>query len=83
MDKRWTLNKINAWYRSMPWLRGSNFLPSNVINRLDMYQSYNSDIHLLVSEKELKIHQDIGFNSVRLWVDFDCYFLDSFSLLNY
>ena len=76
MDKRWTLNKINAWYRSMPWLRGSNFLPSNVINRLDMYQSYNSDIHLLVSEKELKIHQDIGFNSVRLWVDFDCYFLE-------
>ncbi|MCR4879600.1 MAG: cellulase family glycosylhydrolase [Bacilli bacterium] len=76
MDCRWPLDKINAWYNSTPWLRGSNFLPSNVVNRLDMYQTYKSDEHLAVAEEELKLHQSIGFNTVRLWVDFDCYFLE-------
>ena len=76
MNRKWTIEEINKWYDSFPWLTGSNFLPSNVINRLDMYQSYKSDEHLSVADKELALHHSIGFNTVRLWVDFDCYYLE-------
>ena len=76
MNKRYSEIEIKKWYESLPWLRGSNFLPSNVINRLDMYQSYKSDEHLRVSDIELDLHEKIGFNTVRLWLDFDCYYLE-------
>lgn len=76
MNRKWTLEEINSWYNSYPWLTGSNFLPSNVVNRLDMYQSYKSDEHLECADKELALHAENGFNTVRLWLNFDCYYLE-------
>ena len=36
MKRQWTEQEINEWYAKQPWLRGTNFLPSDCINRLDM-----------------------------------------------
>ena len=76
MKRRWTAEEANSWYQHFPWLRGSNFLPSNVVNRLDMYQSYLCEEHLAITDKELSVSEELGFNTVRLWLDFDCYYLE-------
>ncbi|MCQ2753200.1 MAG: cellulase family glycosylhydrolase [Bacilli bacterium] len=74
MKTKWTKKAINEWYKSLPWLTGTNFLPSNVINRLDMWQSYHREEHLLRAEKELAFAEKLGFNTIRLWANFDVYY---------
>lgn len=74
MNRRWTEEEINAWYDRLPWLRGSNFLPSNCINRLDMWQSIGREEHLATSDTELRMCDELGFNTVRLWLNFDVYY---------
>lgn len=74
MNRRWTEKEINDWYKKLPWLRGCNYLPSNCVNRLDMWQSYQSDEHLKTADKELAMCDRLGFNTVRLWLNFDAYY---------
>lgn len=77
MKTKWTISQIKSWYKKQGFITGCNFLPSNVVNRLDMWQSYKRDEHLLAADKELKMCHDLGFNSVRLWLNFDVYFKES------
>lgn len=74
MNRKWTEPEIQKWYDEMPWLRGCNFLPSNCVNRLDMWQSVGREEHLKTSDTELKMCDDLGFNTVRLWLNFDVYY---------
>ena len=74
MKRKWTVKEINDWYAKLPWLRGCNFLPSNCVNRLDMWQSFGRDKHLDTADKELKLCEELGFNTVRLWANFDVYY---------
>ena len=71
MKRQWTCEEANSWYEKIGWLRGCNFIGSDCVNRLDMWQSYGSEEKLKTAEKELALCQKIGFNSVRLF----CYFL--------
>jgi len=34
----WSIEKAQAWGKEQPWLRGTNFIPSNAINSLEMWQ---------------------------------------------
>lgn len=72
--KRWSKKKANEWYKKLGWIRGCNFIGSDCTNRLDMWQSYKSDEKLKTAEKELQLCEKIGFNSVRLWANFDVYY---------
>lgn len=74
MKRQWTEQEINEWYAKQPWLRGTNFLPSDCINRLDMWQSFGREEHLKTAETELKLSEETGFNTVRLWCNFDVYY---------
>ena len=74
MNRKWTEKEIKEWYDFLPWLRGSNFLPSDCINRLDMWQSVGRDEHLKTADRELALCNEIGFNTVRLWLNFDVYY---------
>lgn len=74
MNRKWTEKEIKEWYDSLPWLRGSNFLPSDCVNRLDMWQSFGREEHLKTADKELALCNEIGFNTVRLWLNFDVYY---------
>lgn len=74
MKRQWTVEEANTWYRKYPWIRGTNFLPSNCSSRLDMWQSYHLKEHLECSDRELALAEQIGFNSVRLWLNFDVYY---------
>lgn len=71
MKTQWTKEQAWAWYNSYPWLRGCNFIGSDCANRRDQWQSYRAEEHLATADRELELAQQIGFNTVRLIMDFD------------
>ena len=71
MKRRWTEEEAWAWQKKVGWLRGCNFIGSDCANRIDMWQSYKSEEHLATAEREIALCQKIGFNTVRLIVEFD------------
>lgn len=76
MKEKWTCEQANAWYAKLGWMRGCNFIGSDCANRLDMWQKYKSEEKLATAEKELALCQKIGFNTVRLWANFDVYYAE-------
>ncbi len=64
--EQWTTEKANAWYREKPWLVGCNFAPSTAINQLEMWQADTFDLATI--DRELGWAQDLGFNSVRVFL---------------
>lgn len=63
---RWSTEKANEWYAHQPWLVGCNFIPSNAINQLEMWQAETFDPGAL--DRELGWAADIGFNTVRTFL---------------
>ena len=66
MKRQWTEQEINEWYAKQPWLRGTNFLPSDCINRLDMWQSFGREEHLKTAETELKLSEETGLHGAAV-----------------
>ncbi len=50
-DQQWSEEKAQAWYSELPWLVGANFVPSNAINQLEMWQAETWSPELI--DKEL------------------------------
>lgn len=63
---RWTEEKANAWYAQLPWLVGANFVPSNAINQIEMWQAETFDPVLI--DKELGYAESIGMNCMRVFL---------------
>ncbi len=62
----WPAEKATAWYQQQPWLVGSNFIPADAINELEMWQadSFNpSEI-----DKELGWAEGLGMNTMRVFL---------------
>lgn len=62
----WTAEKANEWYAKQPWLVGSNFLPSNAINQIEMWQDDTFSPDLI--DKELGYAESIGMNTMRIFL---------------
>jgi len=62
----WSQDEANAWYEMQPWLVGCNFIPSNAINQLEMWQEDTFDPKTI--ERELGWAFAIGMNSVRVFL---------------
>jgi len=62
----WPAEKANAWYKARPWPVGCNFNPSTAINQLEMWQAETFDPGTI--GRELKWAEDLGFNSVRVFL---------------
>lgn len=58
--------KANEWYKRQGWLVGCNFVPSTAINQLEMWQANTFDPNTI--NRELGWAQDLGFNSVRVFL---------------
>ncbi len=71
MGKRWSEEKAWEWSRRMPWLRGCNFMSSDCVNRVDQWQEEGFEERLATADRELALAASIGFNSVRLIVQFE------------
>src|SRR5256885_1727002 len=64
--ERWTPQHADDWYGAQPWLVGCNFLPSNAINQLEMWQSESFDAAAI--DRELGFARSLGFNTVRVFL---------------
>lgn len=82
MKRQWTPEEANSWYKKLGWLRGCNFIGSDCANRLDMWQSYKSEEKLATADRELALADKIGFNTVRLWANFDVYYAEPESFMD-
>ncbi len=67
----WSKEKAWQWYLSKPWIRGCNFLPSDCCSRLELWQELDFEKHLETSKRELKLAASIGYNSIRMILQFE------------
>jgi hypothetical protein len=65
-SSRWSEQKANAWYAQQPWLVGANYVPSNAINELEMFQAATFDP--AINDRELGLAESIGMNTVRVFL---------------
>ena len=68
--ERWSKERAWQWYNSRPWIRGCNYMSASCANRVDQWQSLHFDEYLYETEQELKLMSELGFNSVRLILEF-------------
>ncbi len=63
---RWTAAEANAWYARQPWLVGANYVPSDAINQLEMFQP--ETFNPALNDRELGMAEAIGMNTVRVFL---------------
>jgi Cellulase (glycosyl hydrolase family 5) len=63
---RWTEQRASDWYAHQPWLIGSNYIPANAINELEMWQPESFDPQRV--DLELGWAQSLGFNVMRVFL---------------
>ena len=63
---RWTQAQAQAWHGKQPWLVGSNYVPSDAINQLEMWQPATFDPGRI--DQELGWAQKIGMNTMRVFL---------------
>lgn len=63
---RWTEKQANDWYAKQPWLVGANFIPSDAINQLEMFQA--ATFNPALNDKELGLGESIGMNTMRVFL---------------
>lgn len=67
---QWSKEQAWAWYDAQPWLRGCNYLPADCCNRIALWQELDFEQHLATADRELALAAAIGFNSIRVIVEF-------------
>jgi hypothetical protein len=63
---RWSEAKANEWYAKQPWLVGSNYIPANAINELEMWQAATFDPKTI--DKELGWAASLGMTTMRVFL---------------
>lgn len=63
---RWSPDRANRWYQAQGWLVGANFIPSNAINQLEMFQPGSYDPRRI--DTELSWARAGGLNTVRVFL---------------
>jgi Endo-beta-mannanase len=64
--ERWTPEQAKTWYDAQPWLLGSNYLPANAINQLEMWQAPTFDPKRI--DLELGWAEKLGMNTMRVFL---------------
>jgi hypothetical protein len=62
----WSTEKAQSWSKNLPWLRGSDFIPSSAINQLEMWQPETFDP--VTIDRELGWAEKIGLNCMRVYL---------------
>ena len=63
---RWSEQAANDWYAHRPWLVGSDYIPANAINELEMWQAESFDPKRI--DLELGWAQSLGMNTMRVFL---------------
>lgn len=64
--ERWTADKANGWYTQQKWLVGSNYIPADAINQLEMWQE--ASFNPAQIDKELGWAQGMGMTTMRVFL---------------
>ncbi|HEV7608473.1 MAG TPA: hypothetical protein VGO61_14105 [Steroidobacteraceae bacterium] len=64
--RQWTANEANAWYAKQRWLIGSDYIPADAINQLEMWQAETFNPAQI--DKELGWAESIGMNTMRVFL---------------
>ena len=65
-NRPWPQKKAVDWYGKQPWLVGSNYITSNAINQLEMWQADTFDAPRI--DTELGWAEGIGMNTMRVFL---------------
>jgi hypothetical protein len=65
-SQRWSEQAAKDWYAQQPWLVGSNYIPSDAINELEMWQPSTFDPKRI--DLELSWAESIGLNTMRVFL---------------
>lgn len=65
-NTRWTEHDANRWYQNQPWLVGANFVPSDAINQLEMWQGDTFDPAEI--DREFGWAEGLGMNTMRVFL---------------
>ncbi len=65
--KVWTIERANEWYKETGWISGCNFLPSTAVNSIEFWQKETFDPETI--DRELGYAEDLGFNTMRVWLN--------------
>jgi hypothetical protein len=63
---RWTEKEAADWYAKQAWLVGSNYIPADAINELEMWQADTFDAKRI--DLELGWAEAIGLNTMRVFL---------------
>ena len=63
---RWSKAQAATWYAQQPWLVGSNYIPSDAINELEMWQAASFDPKRI--DQELGWAQSLGMTTMRVFL---------------
>jgi hypothetical protein len=77
--RRWTEAKARAWAGAEPWGLGCNYIPRTAVNTLEMWQAETFDPATI--DEELGWAEDLGFNSVRVFLHYLLWDQDAGGLL--
>lgn len=76
---RWSEDRARAWTGA--WRVGANYLPSNCGNVLELFDSKNFDLSLLVAERELHVARAAGFTALRIFLHEELFFREESAFL--
>ena len=65
-EARWSEERANQWYNQQRWLVGANFVPSNAVNELEMWQPDTFDPREI--DREFGWAEKIGMNTMRVFL---------------
>ncbi|HVO98685.1 MAG TPA: cellulase family glycosylhydrolase [Bryobacteraceae bacterium] len=65
-SERWTEKEANKWYAKQPWFVGSNYITSNAVNQIEMWQGDTFDPQQI--DRELGWAEAIGMNTMRVFL---------------
>jgi len=65
-SERWSEAKAQDWYAHQPWLVGSNYIPADAINQLEMWQAGSFDPREI--DREMGWAESIGLNTMRVFL---------------
>ena len=61
----WSIERAQSWYAAQgEWKQGVNFIPSDAVNQIQMWQEYNST----TVERELQWAADLNYNALRVFL---------------
>jgi len=63
---RWTTAEAIAWNTKQPWFLGANYVPSDAINELEMWQKASFDPKRI--DQEFGWAQGVGMNAMRVFL---------------